>query len=99
MAISSALHRFALAHPSIVVVPAELLDEHGLEPEFAELLIAEGRLSAAQIDCLERGTALYWQRCRDLYARAPSSWFPPRQTNLLIVAEPRGVLPYMEPFT
>ena len=99
MPISSALRRFALAHPSIVVVPAELLDEHGLEPEFAELLIAEGRLSAGQIDCLERGTALYWQRCRDLFARAPKSWFPPRQTNLLIISEPRGILPYMEPFT
>ncbi len=99
MPISPAIRRFALAHPSIVVVPAEMLDEHGLEPEFAELLIAEGRLSAGQIDCLERGTALYWQRCRDLFARAPKSWFPPRQTNLLIVAEPRGILPYMEPFT
>ena len=99
MPISPALRRFALAHPSIVVVPAEILDEHGLEPEFAELLIAEGRLSAGQIDCLERGTALYWQRCRDLFARAPKSWFPPRQMNLLIISEPRGILPYMEPFT
>ena len=99
MPLSPAIRRFALAHPSIVVVPAEMLDEHGLEPEFAELLIAEGRLSAAQIDCLERGTALYWQRCRDLFARAPTSWFPPRQTNLLIISEPRGILPYMEPFT
>ena len=99
MPISPAIRRFALAHPSIVVVPAEMLDEHGLEPEFAELLIAEGRLSAGQIDCLERGTALYWQRCRDLFARAPTSWFPPRQTNLLIISEPRGILPYMEPFT
>ena len=99
MPLSPAIRRFALAHASIVVVPAEMLDEHGLEPEFAELLIAEGRLSAGQIDCLERGTALYWQRCRDLFARAPTSWFPPRQTNLLIISEPRGILPYMEPFT
>ncbi len=98
MPISPALRRFALAHPSVVVVPAEVLDEHGLESEFAELLIAEGRLSAGQIDCLERGTALYWQRCRDLFARAPQSWFPPRQTNLLIICEQRGVSPYMDPF-
>ncbi len=83
---------------SIVVIPAEALDEHGLEPEFAELLITDGRLSAEQIDCLERGTALYWQRCRDLFARAPGSWFPPRQTNLLIISEQRGIFPYMEPF-
>jgi hypothetical protein len=99
MPISPAIRRFALAHPSIVIVPAELLDEHGLEQEFAEFLIAEGRLSVDQIDCLERGTALYWQRCRDLFTRAPHSWFPPRQMNLLIVSEPRGILPYMEPFT
>ena len=98
MSISAALRRFMLAHPNVVVVPAEALDEHGLEPEFAELLIADGRLSADQIDCLERGTALYWQRCRDLFARAPGSWFPPRQTNLLIVSESRGISPYMEPF-
>ncbi len=98
MSISPAMRRFTLAHPNIVVIPAEALDEHGLEPEFAELLITDGRLSADQVDCLERGTALYWQRCRDLFARAPGSWFPPRQTNLLIISEQRGVFPYMEPF-
>src|SRR5918994_1814177 len=98
MSISIAMRRFTLAHPSIVIVPAEAFDEHGLDAEFAELLISEGRLSADQIDCLERGNALYWQRCRDLFARAPSSWFPPRQTNLLIISEQRGIFPYMEPF-
>ncbi|MGZ9057640.1 MAG: hypothetical protein ACXW14_00185 [Burkholderiaceae bacterium] len=98
MSISVAMRRFTLAHPSIVIIPAEALDEHGLEAEFAEFLIGEGRLSAEQIDCLERGNALYWQRCRDLFARAPSSWFPPRQTNLLLLSEQRGIFPYMEPF-
>ena len=98
MSISAAMHRFALAHPQIVIVPAEVLDEHGLDPDFAKLLISEGRLSADQIGCLEQGTALYWQRCRDLFARAPASWFPPRQANLLILSEERGILPYMEPF-
>ena len=98
MSISPAMRRFTLAHPSVVVVPAEALDERGLEPEFAELLITDGRLSADQVDCLERGIALYWQRCRDLFTRAPGSWFPPRPTNLLIVSEPRGIVPYMEPF-
>ncbi len=98
MSISPATRRFALAHPHIVVVPAEVLDKDGLEPDFAKLLITEGRLSADQIDCLERGTALYWQRCRDLFARAPRSWFPPRQANLLILSEQRGIFPYMDPF-
>ena len=99
MPISPALRRFALAHPSIVVVPAEVLDEHGLEPEFAELLIAEGRLSAGANRLSRARHRAVLQRCRDLFARAPKSWFPPRQTNLLIVSEPRGILPYMEPFT
>src|SRR5918993_981453 len=76
MSISIAMRRFTLAHPSIVIVPAEAFDEHGLDG----------------------GNALYWQRCRDLFARAPSSWFPPRQTNLLIISEQRGIFPYMEPF-
>ena len=99
MSISPAVRRFALAHPSVAVVPAEVLDEHGLDSAFAQLLIAEGRLSASQIDCLERGTALYWQRCRDLFARSPASWFPPRRTNLLIISEQRGIFPYMDPFS
>ena len=98
MSISAAMRRFALAHPHIVVVPAEALDEHGLEPQFARLLIDEGRLSTDQVDCLDHGAALYWQRCRDLFARAPGSWFPPRQSNLLILSEQRGIFPYMEPF-
>ena len=98
MPISPALRRFALAHQSVVVVPAEALSERGLQSEFAQVLLGEGRLSADQIDCLERGSALYWQRCRDLFARAPASWFPPRQTNLLIISEQRGIFPYMDPF-
>lgn len=92
------MRRFVLAHPHIVVVPAEALDEHGINPDLAKLLISDGRLSAGQVDCLERGTALYWQRCRDLFVRAPRSWFAPRQANLLILSEQRGVLPYMDPF-
>ncbi|MGH6608784.1 MAG: hypothetical protein ACRECQ_00860, partial [Burkholderiaceae bacterium] len=98
MSITSAIRRFALAHPNAVVIPAEALDENGLEPEFAQVLINEGRLSNDEVDCLERGAGLYWQRCRDLFARAPDSWFPPRQTNLLIIADQRGVPPYMDPF-
>ncbi len=33
-----------------------------------------------------------------LHAAAPGAWFPPRQTNLLVVADADGVLPYLEPF-
>ncbi len=93
-----ALQRFCLAHEHAFVVPAEALTERGVEPRFASSLLDSGRLTDNQLRCLERGFALYWQRCTDLYARAPRSWFPPRQTNLLIASEARGIAPYLEPF-
>ncbi|MGH6623057.1 MAG: hypothetical protein ACREBN_03745, partial [Burkholderiaceae bacterium] len=81
-----------------MLVPAEALSKHGIDPEFAQALISDVRLSSAQVDCLSRGFALYWERARDLHARAPGSWLPPRQTNLLIATAPRGIVPYLEPF-
>ncbi len=98
MSISPTLRSFCLAQANAVLVPAEVLDDHGIDAEFAGLLTAEGRLSAEQVRCLGEGFELYWNRSRDLYAVAPGSWFPPRRTNLLIVMEPRGVVPYLEPF-
>jgi hypothetical protein len=98
MSLSPTMRSFCLAQANAFLVPAEALHEHGVDAEFADLLVSEGRLSAEQLRCLEGGFGLYWQRSRDLYARAPGSWFPPRRTNLLIVAEPRGVVPYLEPF-
>lgn len=96
--VSPALRRFCLAQANAFVVPAEVLGEHGVEPAFGALLVREQRLSADQLACLDSGFRLYWQRCRALHAAAPGAWFPPRQTNLLVVAEARGILPYLEPF-
>jgi hypothetical protein len=96
--VSPALQRFCLAQAHAFVVPAEVLGEHGVEHAFGALLVHEKRLSADQLACLSYGFRLYWQRCRALHAAAPGAWFPPRQTNLLVVAETRGVLPYLEPF-
>ena len=93
-----ALQRFCLAQANAFVVAAEVLGEHGVEPAFGELLVQEKRLTTGQLACLSTGFELYWQRCRALHAAAPGAWFPPRQTNLLVVAEARGVLPYLEPF-
>jgi hypothetical protein len=98
MSVSPTLRNFCFAHPNAFVVPAEMLHPQGIESDFAELLRAEGKLSADRLRCLKDGLRLYWERGRDLYQRAPGSWFPPRPTNLLIVAEPRGVVPYLEPF-
>src|SRR5512145_2189109 len=97
-AIEPALRRFCFAHADAFVVPAEALDRHRLRDDLAHALADEGRASPAQLRCLEQGFRLYWERCADLFARAPGAWFPPRQTNLLVVAEPRGVVPYLEPF-
>jgi len=92
------LLRFCFAHTNAFLVPAEVQHESGVDPEFGDRLLAEGRLSQARLSCLDRALELCWQRGRDLFARAPGSWFPPRQTNLLVVSEPRGILPYLEPF-
>jgi hypothetical protein len=92
------LQRFCLAHENAFVVPAEALTERGVEAWLATSLLDSSRLTGNQLRCLEQGFAMYWQRCADLYARAPRSWFPPRQTNLLIASEARGISPYLEPF-
>lgn len=92
------LQRFCLAHEHAFVVPAEALTERGVDVVLASLLLDAGRLTSDQLRCLEQGFALYWRRCRDLYTRAPRSWFPPRQTNLLIASDAGGITPYLEPF-
>jgi hypothetical protein len=98
MTLTPELRRFCLAHSNAVLVPAEALTQAGLAGALAELLVVERRLTVEQVHTLERGFALYWQRCADLFNRAPGSWFPPRQNNLLIAAEPCGILLYLEPF-
>lgn len=98
MPIDAALKRFVLSHANAFVVPAESLDRAGMQADLARCLVDERRLNKAQLQCLEAGFALYWDRSADLHARAPAAWFTPRQTNVLVVAEPRGVLPYLEPF-
>jgi hypothetical protein len=98
MPFDNQLKRFCLSHAGSFVVPAECLDRTGMHADLARLLVDERRVSGDQLRCLEHGFALYWERCADLYARAPGAWFPPRQTNLLIVADGTAVLPYLEPF-
>lgn len=98
MILSDAMRRFCVAYDNAFLIPAEALTEHGLDPAVAALLLDAGRLTVNQRRCLEQGFSLYWRRCTDLYARAPRSWLPPRQSNLLVVSDPRGVLQYLEPF-
>jgi hypothetical protein len=98
MTLPAALHRFCFAHDCAFVVPAEAIGEHGADAAWADAAIGRRRLTPERLQCLERGFALYWQRAGDLFQRAPASWFPPRQTNLLIVSDPAAVAPYFDPF-
>ena len=92
------MQRFCFAEEGAFVVPAEALGEEGMHAAWAACLLTKGRLTAPQLRCLERGFSLCWQRCRDLFAQAPASWFPPRQVNLLLVADASTVPPYFDPF-
>ncbi|HJW53493.1 MAG TPA: hypothetical protein VJ501_15885 [Burkholderiaceae bacterium] len=92
------MQRFVLDDERAFVVPAESLTHEGLDPAWADLLRGSGRVSAAQMECLVAGFQLYWGRCRDLYSRAPRSWFAPRQTNLVIFERAEGAPPYYAPF-
>lgn len=98
MLATPSMQRLCFAHESAFVVPAEALGEQGMHAAWAACLLAEGRLTAPQLRCLEHGFALCWQRCRELFAQAPASWFPPRQVNLLLVADPCTVPPCFDPF-
>lgn len=98
MTCTAATRRLCFAHDGVFMVPAEALSQHGMDAGWADAALEQGRLTASQRGCLESGFALYWRRATELFARAPGSWFPPRQTNVLVVADPASVLPYFDPF-
>ena len=92
------MRRFCLAHECAFVVPAEAWCEQGMDKTWAGTLVDQGRLTPARLTCLESGFSLYWHRALDLFTKAPGSWFPPRRTNVLVVADPASVAPYFDPF-
>ncbi|MDH5538986.1 MAG: hypothetical protein OEY03_06235, partial [Rhizobacter sp.] len=98
MPLTTTMQRFCLAHAQATVVPAESLSEQGMDPAWAEHLLSHSRLTSVQLGCLEQGFALYWRRTLALFARAPGSWFSPRQVNLLLVGDILAVPPYFDPF-
>lgn len=92
------LRRFYFAHRELFVVPIEHLTEAGTTEAMAEAIRRERGMSEGWIELLDRAFATYWQRAKELYARAPESWFPPRLQNLCIVTDPAGTRPYYQPF-
>jgi hypothetical protein len=92
------LASFCLAHEEAFLVPAEAISAAGVAAGIGQGLVEAGRLSGVQLGRLSRGVALYWQRCAALHERAPQWWFAPRPLNLLVVAAPADVPPYVVPF-
>lgn len=95
--IDSAFERFCLAHPTTVLVPAEMLSADGVHADLADAFIRDGRLNVGQLRTLAEGFARYTRRCRDLFALAPNDWFSPRKVNVVIALEPLSVAPYLDP--
>jgi hypothetical protein len=91
------LRTFCLAHAEAFLVPAEALAAGGLAADFAAALAQAGVATAAQLERLSQGFALYWQRCAALHERAPQWWFAPRATNVLVVREPADAAPGLAP--
>lgn len=92
------LRRFYFAHRELFVVPIEHLSERGTSEVMAEAIRRERGLSEGWIELLSQALATYWVRAKELHARAPDSWFPPRLQNLCIVTDPAGTRPYYQPF-
>lgn len=92
------LRRFYFAHRELFVVPIEHLSERGASEAMAEAIRRERGLSPEWIELLNQAFASYWARGKELHARAPDSWFPPRLQNLCIVTDPAGTRPYYQPF-
>lgn len=92
------LRRFYFAHREMFVVPIEHLSERGVSDAMARAMKEDRGLASGWVELLNRAYACYWQRAKELYARAPESWFPPRLQNLCIVTDPAGTRPYFQPF-
>jgi hypothetical protein len=69
MGLSDTMQRFCVAHQNAIVIPAEALTEHGLDPALSRLLLDAGRLTFDRLRCLEQGFSFTQRRARAL-------WFP-----------------------
>ena len=98
MQISAATLSLCFSHTGAFVVPAEAFCDERMSPDWSRCLADEGRITPSQLSCLQAAYALYWRRCSALFTAAPASWFPPRQTNLIIVSDASCVKPYFDPF-
>lgn len=87
------LDAFWFHDPRVTLVPIEQLGPEGLFPEFAETLAQRPGWSAARVDLLDEGFALYWERL-DALARRSGDFGPPRLRNVAVVHDADTVRPY-----
>ncbi len=88
---------YCLSQEGLILLPIEALGPGGMRPELREALLAREAMSAPIADAFDAAYALYWERCRDLNARAPRYWFPPRHQHVCLVTRPDQVRPYFQP--
>src|SRR5262245_53711854 len=88
---------FCFAQEELFLVPAEELSERGLSPDFARVLAARGRASEAWLERFDRAFELYWRRARELSARDPRHWLPPRAQNVCVARDPARSRPFYQP--
>ncbi|HEX6883877.1 MAG TPA: hypothetical protein VF530_10895 [Planctomycetota bacterium] len=81
----------------LFLVPLEELTPAGIAPAFAARLVAAELVSPAWIERFDAAFALHQRRARELAARAPRSFLPPRRANVCVARDPRRVRPFFQP--
>jgi hypothetical protein len=79
------------------LIPLEELTPTGLSPLCGERLQTAGLVTPAWIERFDAAFALYQRRARDLSARAPRSFLPPRRANVCVAREAHRVRPFFQP--
>lgn len=81
----------------LFLVPLEELTPEGIAPGFAARLVAAGLVAPAWVERFDAAFALHQRRARELAARAPRSFLPPRRANVCVARDPLRVRPFFQP--
>src|SRR5262245_52708267 len=89
------LDEYYFSDPRVVLVPIEHLSATGMSREFAALAAKRAGWEAAA--CARFGAAfeLVWDRAAALAWRT-TTWPPPRRRHVVVVREPRDVVPWVQ---
>ena len=89
------LDEYYFGDPRVVLVPVEHLGSTGMTPEFAARAAERAGWSAATIALFDAAFTRYWERAASL-ARRTATWPPPRRRHIVVVGEPRDVIPWVQ---